>query len=79
MFYRLTVATNDCNTLHCLTNPIANEYDIISIVPQSEKLFLQACSSLQVDMISLKMTERLDFHLKRPQVRQVINTVEVAI
>ena len=71
VLHRLTVATSDASVLHSLTNPIANGYDLMSVRPLSDKVFLQCCGSLAVDIVSLDLTGRLEFHLKRQQVKQV--------
>ncbi|KAK9835715.1 hypothetical protein WJX74_006544 [Apatococcus lobatus] len=42
-------------------------YDLLAVQPLSERLLQQACSSLQVDIVSLDMSHRLPFKL-RPKV-----------
>jgi ribonuclease P/MRP protein subunit RPP1 len=73
VLYRLTVATGDVAVLHGLSNPVALGYDILAITPLSDKVFLQACSSLAVDVISVRTRERLDFYMKRHQVKMAID------
>ena len=65
------MATSDASVLHSLTNPVANGYDLLSVRPLSDKVFLQCCGSLSVDIVSLDLTGRLEFYLKRQQVKQV--------
>ena len=79
VLHRLTVATSDASVLHSLTNPIANGYDLMSVRPLSDKVFLQCCGSLAVDIVSLDLTGRLEFHLKRQQVKQVCVCVCVCV
>ena len=76
---RLTVETSDASVLHSLTNHIANGYDLLSVRPLSDKVFLQCCASLAVDIVSLDLTGRLEFHLKRQQVKQVCVCVCVCV
>jgi len=39
-------------------------YDILAVRPNNEKVFLAACSSFDVDIISLDFSSRLPFYLK---------------
>lgn len=49
---------------------VLKSYDLVSITPRSERVLQQACSSLDVDIISLDLWQRLPFKLK-PNVLQV--------
>ncbi|KAI9141205.1 RNase P subunit p30, partial [Paraphysoderma sedebokerense] len=53
-------------------NPFITSFDILSVTPTNDKLFQIACSTLDVDIISLDLSERLPFYIKR-------NLVGVAI
>ncbi|KAM0683935.1 RNA-binding RNA processing protein rpp1 [Mitosporidium daphniae] len=45
-------------------SPAASNIDIIAVEPLNEKALLTACTTLDVDVIKLKMEERLPFPLK---------------
>ncbi|KAG5439185.1 hypothetical protein PCANB_001484 [Pneumocystis canis] len=47
-------------------------FDILAVRPTSEKMFQHACTSMDVDIISLDMSQRLPFYIKH-------STVSVAI
>ncbi|RUS13723.1 RNase P subunit p30-domain-containing protein [Endogone sp. FLAS-F59071] len=53
-------------------NPTVNSYDLFAVQPTSEKLFQAACSTYEVDIISLDFSTRLPFYLKHAQVGQAI-------
>ncbi|CAG8815047.1 14264_t:CDS:2 [Cetraspora pellucida] len=63
---RLTYVIEDISQNHGLTstNSALASYDILAIHPTNEKTFLNACSTLEVDIISLEMGSRLSFYLK---------------
>ncbi|KAL6067845.1 RNA-binding RNA processing protein rpp1 [Balamuthia mandrillaris] len=65
-YRRLTLITDDSTKPSDLSvhNPILAKYDIIAVQPSSDKLFQQACASLDVDIITLDLTSRLPFKLK---------------
>ncbi|KAI9024757.1 ribonuclease P/MRP protein subunit RPP1 [Hyaloraphidium curvatum] len=66
---RLTVVSEDLSHTHGFNNNAAfSQFDILSIQPQTEKMFQQACSTLEVDIITLDMTSRLPFNLKHTTV-----------
>ncbi|KAJ4460106.1 putative ribonuclease P protein subunit p30 [Paratrimastix pyriformis] len=45
------------------------DYDLVAVQPHSEKMFLLACTALDVDLISLDCTRTLPFRLRVPTVR----------
>lgn len=51
---------SQCHYLSSLTN----HYDLVALRPMTEKLLLQACSSLECDLISLDLSQRLSYNLK---------------
>ena len=52
-----------------MTNPVLRSYDIFAVRPTSEKAFQAACLTLEgVDIISLDLSTRLPFQLKRPYI-----------
>lgn len=54
------------------SNYDSSPFDILAIQPTSEKAFQLACSTLDIDIISLKMTEKLPFYLRKPLVNLAI-------
>lgn len=51
-----------------MNNPNVASYDLLAVQPTTEKLFQAACSTFEVDIISLDMGSRLPFFLKGPMV-----------
>ncbi|KAI0223767.1 Ribonuclease P protein subunit p30 [Lamellibrachia satsuma] len=43
-------------------------YDILAVQPTTEKLFHTACTELEVDIISVDMTQRLPFFFRRQSI-----------
>ena len=68
---RLTVLAEDPSLLHVLGSPPAETYDLLAVRPGSEKVFQHACSTLNIDIISLDLSQRIPFYMKYPQVSQV--------
>ncbi len=54
-------------------NPIAASYDLLAVQPLSERVFAQACTSLDVDIISLDVTKRLAFRLKPASIKSAVD------
>lgn len=52
---RLTINNN---------NPVFSSYDLIAVEPMNEKAFQYACNNMEVDIITLDCSQRLDFYLK---------------
>ena len=72
VYTRLTVQLDDQSQVHQLSSDPVQSHDILAVQPATEKLFQQACKTLDVDIISLDMTERLPFYLKFPTVNAAI-------
>lgn len=53
-------------------NEVIKSYDLISVQPETEKMFNVACTSLDIDIISIDMTSRIPFPLKHGFVRQAV-------
>ncbi|KAI6659262.1 Ribonuclease P protein subunit p30 [Oopsacas minuta] len=70
---RLHVTAEGLNHLHCLGNPAAKSYDVISVEPRTEKVWNSLTQSSHLstmyDVISWDLTQRLPFHLKRSAVK----------
>lgn len=69
---RITVLLDDSDQAYLLSHDVIQSYDILAIQPRNEKLFQQACQSLEIDVISLNMTERPSFYLKFPTMNAAI-------
>ena len=66
-FYsRITLELEDSSVNFGISsNPNILKYDLIAVVPKSEKAFASACSNLDVDLITLDLSEsRLPFQLR---------------
>eukprot|EP00731_Ephydatia_muelleri_P021706 Em0014g297a len=53
-------------------SPPAETYDLLAVRPGSEKVFQHACSTLNIDIISLDLSQRIPFYMKYPQVSQAM-------
>ncbi|KAI8867232.1 PHP domain-like protein, partial [Ramicandelaber brevisporus] len=63
---RLTIVASDPNANIGISgsNSALAPFDIIAVQPTNERMFLLACQSMEVDIISIDLTERLSFQLK---------------
>ncbi|XP_072335122.1 ribonuclease P protein subunit p30 isoform X1 [Scyliorhinus torazame] len=71
---RLTVIVSDaahCNDLR-ITSPHTRSYDIVAVLPKTEKLFHVACMTLDIDLICINVIEKQPFHFRRPSVNGAI-------
>nr|XP_033797397.1 ribonuclease P protein subunit p30 isoform X5 [Geotrypetes seraphini] len=71
---RLTLIVSDpshCNVLRS-TSPRTKLYDIVAVFPKTEKLFHAACTSLDVDLICINVTEKQPFYFRRPPINVAI-------
>jgi len=64
---RCTLVLSDPSQNHRLAS-LTSLYSLIALRPTTEKLLLQACSSLECDLISLDFSQRLPFQLKHKTV-----------
>lgn len=72
-FYsRITVLLDDQSQVHQLSSEAVQTFDVLAVQPTTEKLYQQACRSLEIDIISLDMSRRLPFHLKFPTVHAAV-------
>lgn len=70
---RITAIIEDnIHSHHFLRSPVTKKYDILAVQPVGEKMLQHACSTLNVDIISLDLSENLGFSLKRTTIRQAI-------
>lgn len=69
---RLTVTVEDPALLHTLSSPAADSYDLLSVCPVSDRVFLQACSVLPIDIVTVNLADKLPFTLKYSQLSQAV-------
>lgn len=60
---RCTVVLEDPSQNHRLAT-VASHYDILALRPDNERSLLQACQSLECDIISLDLSTRLPYYFK---------------
>ncbi|KAK7542826.1 RNase P subunit p30-domain-containing protein [Phyllosticta citribraziliensis] len=68
---RCTLVLNDPAHNHRINN-LASAYDIVAVRPNDEKTLQQACQTLDCDIISIDMTQRLTFFFKFKMLSQAI-------
>ncbi|XP_048407284.1 ribonuclease P protein subunit p30 isoform X1 [Stegostoma tigrinum] len=71
---RLTVIVSDashCNDLRT-TSPHTRSYDIVAVLPKTEKLFHVACMTLDIDLICINVIEKQPYHFRRPSINGAI-------
>eukprot|EP00474_Spongospora_subterranea_P009789 CRZ10247.1 hypothetical protein [Spongospora subterranea] len=71
---RLNVILSDSQQIQTLSssNACIQSYDIIAIQPTTEKLFYQACQTIDCDIITFDLSDRIPFMLKFPAVNSAI-------
>ncbi|NXK02169.1 RPP30 protein, partial [Herpetotheres cachinnans] len=72
---RLTLVVSDPSHCNLLRSTSANIrlYDLIAVFPKTEKLFHIACTTLDVDLVCINVTEKLPFYFRRPPVNMAID------
>ncbi|KAK9325212.1 RNase P subunit p30-domain-containing protein [Lipomyces orientalis] len=60
---RITVVLDDAAQSQALPS-LTTKFDILAVRPTTEKLLLAACTSLDIDLISLDLSQRLPFYLR---------------
>ncbi|KAL9120283.1 MAG: hypothetical protein Q9187_003162 [Circinaria calcarea] len=61
---RCTLVLTDPSQNHRLST-LASNYDLLALRPTTEKALLQACQSIEGDLISLDLSTRFPFHFKQ--------------
>ena len=73
---RLTVTITDgdvCSSIQS-NSAVMRSYDVISVIPTSDKTFQAACTSLDVDIISIPVSSvKLPFHLNKQYIAAAIS------
>lgn len=54
-------------------NPTVNAFDLLAVRTSNEKVFAAACSSYEIDIISLECSSRLPFFLKGSTLGQALD------
>ncbi|CAO3691393.1 unnamed protein product [Umbelopsis ramanniana] len=72
---RLTVVADDVTHNYGLhsNNPTVNAFDLLAVRTSNEKVFAAACSSYEIDIISLECSSRLPFFLKGSTLGQALD------
>ncbi|XP_041369301.1 ribonuclease P protein subunit p30-like [Gigantopelta aegis] len=70
---RFTTVIDDPAKAARLSSPEVQAYDLVAVEPTSEKTFHLACGTLDIDIISLNMVERLPFYVKRPSINLALD------
>ncbi|KAM8924482.1 ribonuclease P protein subunit p30 [Pelodytes ibericus] len=71
---RLTILASDpshCNVLRS-TSASTRLYDIVAVYPKTEKLFHAACTSIDVDLVCINVTEKQPFFFRKPPISAAI-------
>jgi RNase P/RNase MRP subunit p30 len=63
---RVTLVIDDNSQLACLGSSVLAKYDLVAVAPATEKLF-QQCLQFDVDIVTISLSQRQQFYLKRPQ------------
>jgi ribonuclease P/MRP protein subunit RPP1 len=50
-----------------------DNFDVVAMMPLTESVFKQCCSTWNIDIISLDLSERLSFSLKKESVLEAVN------
>ncbi|EQC34688.1 hypothetical protein, variant [Saprolegnia diclina VS20] len=70
---RITLQCDDMNAAHAInSNPVIRAYDIVAVEPTSTRLFQFFCEQGDVDIITLDVSSRLSFQLRKPLVDAAI-------
>ncbi|MBN3312176.1 RPP30 protein, partial [Atractosteus spatula] len=68
---RLTLGVSDAS--HFRPSADLKYYDLVAVVPKTEKLFHVSCMTFDVDIICITVTEKQPFFFKRPPVNGAID------
>ncbi|GAB4820355.1 hypothetical protein N2152v2_007401 [Parachlorella kessleri] len=73
-FTRLNFPADDVATAQAAVanTAVTSTYDLLAVQPRSERLFALACTSLDVDIISLDLSRRLPFRFKPALVKAAL-------
>ncbi|EDR28898.1 ribonuclease P protein subunit p30, putative [Entamoeba dispar SAW760] len=54
-------------------NSIGSSFELVAIKPMSDKVFVDACTSFQIDLITFNYSEQLSFRFHVPTLRTAMN------
>ncbi|XP_060578607.1 ribonuclease P protein subunit p30-like [Ruditapes philippinarum] len=69
---RISTAHTDVSQAHFISTEEVQCYDIVAVQPACEKTFSQACKDLNVDIITIDVTEKFAMRIKRPTLSPAI-------
>ncbi len=72
--HRVTLIIDDVSQQHLLSKnqELLSRYHLIAVQPTSEKAFVAACSTMDIDIISVDLKERLPFYFKITTIHQAV-------
>ncbi|GAQ90373.1 Ribonuclease [Klebsormidium nitens] len=72
---RITMVIEDASQASSLSsaNPVLASYDIVAVEPTNARTFMQACTSLEVDLIALSLGSRRSFRFRQQDVRAALD------
>lgn len=75
IYTRLTLVLSDPQQNYGINsgNEVIRSYDILAVQPETEKMFISACTNLEIDIISLDLSVRLPFAVKAGYLRQALS------
>lgn len=74
MYTRLTLVLADPQQNYGINsgNEVVRSYDILAVQPETEKMFISACTNLDIDVISLDLSVRLPFAIRAGYLRAAL-------
>ncbi|KAJ3365424.1 Ribonuclease P protein subunit p30 [Allomyces javanicus] len=71
---RVTVVLEDPSQVSSLSTAASNlnQFDLLAVCPTSEKLWSACCQTVECDIISLDLSQRLPFHFKHSMVGEAV-------
>ncbi|XP_052228609.1 ribonuclease P protein subunit p30-like isoform X2 [Dreissena polymorpha] len=69
---RISATLADVQHNFVMSTDIVQQYDLVAVQPTTDKTFYQACTALNVDIITLDVTEKLPFKLKRTTINAAV-------
>jgi ribonuclease P/MRP protein subunit RPP1 len=73
-YTRLTLVLDDPQQNYGINsgNEVVRSYDLLAVQPETEKMFISACTSLDVDIICFDLSGRIPFAIKAGYIRQAL-------
>lgn len=72
---RLNIPVEDTNAAQeaCANKAVVDSYDLLAAQPESERAFAFACTTLNVDIISVDLSKRLSIRFKPELIKAAVN------